>query len=157
MLETDPSAAFTEFVRESRPRLKQSLIAALGPEAGLEAASDALTWAWEHWDKLATMDNPTGYLFRLGRNKAISRWRRQAGFPMPEPEVSDEHWFEPGLPAALAHLSEMQRVSVMLVHGWGWTFREVAEHMGVATGTVQVHIERAMARLRDDLKVELHG
>jgi DNA-directed RNA polymerase specialized sigma24 family protein len=149
--------AFTDFVREVGPRLKQSLIAALGGDAGSEATAEALAWAWEHWSRVEGMDNPGGYLYRLGRNRAASILRRNVVFPdLPDaPEGSP--WVEPGLPTALGHLSEMQRVVVLLLHAFGWTHREVAEHLGIAAGTVQIHARRGMAKLRTDLKVETHA
>lgn len=158
MLDHDTTGVFTEFVREVGPKLRQSLIAALGPETGREAAAEALAWAWEHWPRLETLDNPAGYLYRLGRNRGTSSLRRKPVFTQPGDDVTaDTPWVEPGLTAALARLSEMQRVTVLLVHGFGWTQREVAAHFQVAAGTVQVHVERGMAKLRDDLKVELHA
>ncbi len=158
MVDHDTETVFTEFVVAVGPRLKQSLIAALGPETGREATAEALAWAWEHWPKLEAMDNPGGYLYRLGRNRAASHLRRRPAFtPPPQDGPGDYPWVEPGLSSALARLSEMQRVAVLLVHGFGWTFREVAEHLGVAGGTVQVHVDRGMAKLRNDLRVELNA
>lgn len=149
--------AFTVFVRTVEPRLRQSLTAALGAEAGREATAEALAWAWEHWARLEEMDNPAGYLFRLGRNRGVSMLRRRPVFPaLSGDSDGDGPWVEPGLAAALAHLPETQRVVVLLLHGFAWTYREVAAHLGVSTSTVQSYAERGMARLRRDLKVEAH-
>lgn len=157
MSDDDRARLFTEFVREVGPHLRQSLIAALGGEGGREAAADALAWAWEHWPRLQEMDNPAGYLYRLGRNRGISVLRRRPVFPLPPDPSGDGPWVEPALPSALAHLSEAQRVAVLLIHAFGWTYREAAEHLGVGTSTVQSHAERGMAKLRHDLKVEAHA
>jgi RNA polymerase sigma factor (sigma-70 family) len=62
-------------------------------------------------------------------------------------------WVEPGLPRALNGLSEKQRVAVVLVCGFGWQLREVAELFGVKTTTVQNHVDRGLAKLRLDLEV----
>jgi RNA polymerase sigma factor (sigma-70 family) len=70
------------------------------------------------------------------------------------PPPGAEHRFEPGLPAALASLPERQRVAVVLVHGFGYTLREVADLTGIKVTTVQNHLERALRRLRDRLGVE---
>lgn len=153
----ESSVAFTGFVREVGPRLRQSLIAAVGGEAGREATAEALAWAWENWDRLERMHNPAGYLYRLGRNRGISALRRRRPvFPLPD-RSPDAPWVEPGLPAALARLSETQRVAVLLIHSFGWTYREVADHLGIAAGTVQVHVQRGIAKLRHDLKVDVHA
>jgi DNA-directed RNA polymerase specialized sigma24 family protein len=157
MPDDDPGGVFTEFVREVEPRLRQSLVAALGGEAGREATAEALAWAWEHWPRVETMGNPAGYLYRLGRNHAMSLLRRRRVFPYPPPPSDEGPWVEPGLPAALSHLSEAQRVAVLLIHGFGWTYREVADHLDVGISTVQTHAERGMAKLRHELKVETHA
>jgi RNA polymerase sigma factor (sigma-70 family) len=60
---------------------------------------------------------------------------------------------EPALPAALALLSEQQRTVVVLIHCFEWTLTEVADLLGVAKSTVQVHDERGMKRLRQTLGV----
>lgn len=72
----------------------------------------------------------------------------------PEPSQSEADWFEPGLPAALAGLSDQQRMVVYLVHGLGWSLAEVAGLLEISKGTVQTHLERGMHRLRRELKVE---
>ena len=64
-----------------------------------------------------------------------------------------EPWFEPSLAPALEKLTERQRVAVILVHGFGWTMREVAECTDVRVTSVQNHLERGMQKLRAALKV----
>lgn len=151
-------AAFTSFVKSTGPRLKQALIAALGGEAGREATSEALTWAWEHWAVVETMSNPAGYLYRVGRNRGLSSFRKRprvgAGRDL---STTEDHLVEPGLASALARLSETQADGGLLIHGFGWTYREVATHLGIAVGSVQTHVDRAMNRLRRDLKVQINA
>ncbi len=43
---------------------------------------------------------------------------------------------------------------MLLTSGYGWTFREVADLMDVGISTVQAHVERGMAKLRDSLGVD---
>ena len=57
---------FTAFAEEATPRLRQALIARLGSDRGTDGLSHALAYAWEHWDKLQPMENPVGYLYRVG-------------------------------------------------------------------------------------------
>lgn len=128
----------------AEPRLRRALVAAYGHERGREAAAEALAYAWEHWDTVQTMDNPIGYLYRVGQGRTRSRKRRLL-FEIPDGEAP---WVEPALPGALASLTEHQRVAVVLVHGFGWTLREAAEVIGVGVTTVQNHLERGIARLR---------
>ena len=44
--------AFEVFVERVQPRLLQALVATYGPVDGREACVDALSWAWEHRDRL---------------------------------------------------------------------------------------------------------
>jgi predicted RNA polymerase sigma factor len=67
------SETFTEFFREAEPRLRRALAAAAGIEAGREATAEALAYGWEHWDRVGSMENPAGYLYRVGRSKARKR------------------------------------------------------------------------------------
>ena len=63
------------------------------------------------------------------------------------PPDGAEHRFEPGLPAALASLPERQRVAVVLVHGFGYTLREVADLTGIKTATVQNHLDELSTQI----------
>jgi RNA polymerase sigma-70 factor (ECF subfamily) len=148
----DP-AGFEAFVLATEPPLRRALVAVYGYEDGREAAAEALAYAWEHWARVRQMPNAAGYLFRVARSSAARgrRWRRAA--PLLTLPAGSEHSFEPGLPAALASLPERQRVAVVLVHGFGYTLREVADLTGVKVTTVQNHVERGLRRLRDRLGV----
>ncbi len=151
--ETMKVDAFTRFVEETEPRLRLALCSAFGRQAGLDATADALAYGWEHWDRLQGMANPQGYLWTVGRHRARrSGLRSSLGFG--SVAIDQMPWIEPGLPAALASLSEKQRVVVMLTDGYEWTHAEVASFLGVSVGTVQRHKERALNRLRKALGVE---
>ena len=129
-------------------------MAAYGSDRGHEATAEALGYAWEHWKRIAGMDNPVGYLFRVGQSRTRPR-KRVSPRLLWDPVGADtrEQLFEPGLPRALAALSESQRIAVVLVHGYGWTFREVADVIDVSVSTVQTHVERALVKLRATLEV----
>lgn len=142
--------AFVEFCGEIEPRLRRAFVSAFGLDRGHEAIAEALGWAWEHWDQVTEMSNPTGYLWRVGVSR--TKTRRRSPVIWPEPPV-DGPWFEPALPAALLALSPRQRATVLLVHAYGWKLKEVAELLGVKVTTVQNHLERAMHKLRSALKV----
>jgi RNA polymerase sigma factor (sigma-70 family) len=136
---------------EAFTRLRRAFVAAYGTERGRDATAEALAWAWEHWDRVATMQNPAGYLWRVGQSR--SRPRRREPVVLPEPPANDA-LVEPALLPALRALTAHQRAAVLLVHGYGWQLKEVAELMGVRVTTVQNHVERAMAKLRTALAVE---
>jgi RNA polymerase sigma-70 factor (ECF subfamily) len=142
---------FTHFATEAEPRLKRAFCAAFGRDVGLEATSEALAYGWEHWDKVQAMTNPTGYLYRVGRSRVRPFWRhRHRDNPGLFPSVASDRlpWVEPALPAAVARLSDRQRVAVVLINAFDWTYEEVADLLGVSPSTVQNHLERGMHRLR---------
>jgi DNA-directed RNA polymerase specialized sigma24 family protein len=146
---------FDRFFAQAEPRLQAAFAAAYGVDHGREAAAEALSWAWEHWERVQGMERPLGYLFRVGQSRT-RRIRR----PAPRlPEVPTEQFpdIEPGLPKALAGLSAMQRATVVLVHGFGWSHVEVGEVLGMSASSVATHVRRALAHLRTDLKVTDHA
>lgn len=144
---------FEAFVDRVKPGLLQALVATYGPVDGREATVDALSWAWEHWDRLADVNHPLGYLYRVGQ----SATRRFLPKPVPVRlvEVLETRFpdVEPGLLPALARLSEQQRTVVVLVHGYGWRQADVARLLGINASTVRDYVNRAIDRLRDELEV----
>lgn len=144
---------FTGFVEEVGPKLTQALVARFGGETGREMTAEALAYGWEHWERVSRLDNPAGYLYRVGCNKA-RRLRQPLLLPDPPPAES-EPLVEPGLPSALIKLSNRQRVTVLLVHGAGWTLTETAGLLGISAGSVSRHVDRALSHLRESLEVSV--
>jgi DNA-directed RNA polymerase specialized sigma24 family protein len=141
---------FADFYRRAEVMIRRALVAGLGPIVGADAASTAMAYGFEHWDRVSTMNNPVGYLYRVGRNSA--RQRRK-----PLPSVSADQptdlGFEPGLPKALNQLSESQRQAVLLVNAWGFPLSEAADLLGVSISTLRNHLDRGMTRLRRNIGV----
>ena len=146
----DDREVFERFVKETGPRLGRALAAAYGFEDGRDATAEALAYAWENWPKMRHIANLPGYLFRVGQT--YSRRRRQP--VLFDIDGDAEYSFEPGLPKALAALSQRQRLAVVLVHGYGYSLREVAELTGIRPTTVQNHLGRGLMRLRRLLGVD---
>lgn len=146
------SEEFEAFVADARVRLTRAFLAAYGPDRAQDAVAEALAYAWAHFEELAAMGNPVGYLYRVGQSRTRPR-EDPVAFPTPQdlglPEI------EPGLGSALGALTERQRVCVVLVHGYQWTHQEVADLLDVSRSVVQNHLERGLAHLRaaigDDL------
>jgi DNA-directed RNA polymerase specialized sigma24 family protein len=146
-------ASFTHFVESVERPLWQALTSAFGPELGGEATCEALAYGWEHWDRISSMENPGGYLYRVGYDRA--RRMRPKRLRLPAVDELRQPWVEPGLPSALAELPESQRLVIGLVHGYQWSLAEVAEYLGLSKGTVQSYLNRGLKRLRRKLGVEL--
>ena len=147
------NSSFEVFVKDAEPRLREALSAALGSDRGREATADALAYAWEHWDRVSGMENPVGYLYVLGRNRARRALHRRTVVLLPV-DHSRMPWIEPGLVDALEELPGRQRVVVMLLHCFEWTMSETAELLDVSKSTVQSHAERGLAKLRKRLGVD---
>jgi DNA-directed RNA polymerase specialized sigma24 family protein len=143
---------FEEFVRTAKPRLLRAFAGSRGEDAG-EAAAEALAYAWEHWDRVGTMDNPAGYLFRVGQ----SRTRRRRTPRLPSPTQVGVPEVEPALIPALLALPETQRTAVWLVHACQWHYSEVAEALGTSVSMVGNHVRRGLGRLRQQLEVDIHA
>lgn len=140
---------FEEFVRDAEPRLRRALLGSVGTDRVEDAVGEALAYGFEHWREIRTMQNPIGFLYRVGQSKA----RRRKRVRLFRTEFGRMPDVEPGLPDALAALPESQRVAVWLAHGCGWSHAEIAETLDVSASTVSTHVARGLARLRVELGV----
>lgn len=151
-------ARFEALVVATELPLRRALVAAYGGELGRDATADALAWAWEHLDVVEGLENPAGYLFRVGQTaarRAGGWWPRRRLWMASEPFDPVEDWaFEPGLLGAMQRLSPQQRAAVMLVHGWGHTLESTADALGCGVSTVRNHLRRGLTKLRVELGVE---
>jgi RNA polymerase sigma factor (sigma-70 family) len=150
-----PDDEFAAFVAEIEPSLRRALVATFGAVVGRDAACSALAWAWENWERTRSLDNPAGYLYRVGQT-AVRRDRPRdiPGDLRTVSQTCEVRDIEPRLAEGLERLSPQQRAAVLLVHGYGYSLREAAAALDIATATVRMHIDRALARLRAHLEVE---
>lgn len=155
---------FEAFVDAHARRVWQAVVPIAGTDIATDATADALAYAWEHWSRVRSMENGAGYVYSVARTHAVRRARRglraaagvdAVGAPLPAPDPVDLPEVEPGLAAALATLTEMQRLVVLLVDAFGWGLTDAARILDVSVSTLRNHRSRAMARLRTELKVDL--
>jgi RNA polymerase sigma factor (sigma-70 family) len=145
----DWRAAFDTFVSTRGADLRRALVARYGVDVGVEAAADALAYAWERWDRVGAMENPTGYLVRVGQSAA--RRYRSRPVVMPDRRPEAESSFDPRLPRALEKLSPRQRSAVVLICVHDWTYPAAAEALGVSQSTLRNHVRRGLESLRREL------
>jgi RNA polymerase sigma-70 factor (ECF subfamily) len=143
---------FVAFVQDVEPKLRRALVAGFGVDIGREATAEALAYGWEHWERVRQLENPAGYLYRVGQSWARRRPMRRVVFP--DPPAGHELWVEPGLAPALRALSLRQRQAVILVHAMGMTHAEAATMLGLKPTSVQNHLQRGLSRLRTSLGVD---
>jgi len=141
-----------EFLAGARPGLERALIARFGLRDGLDAAADAVEYAVANWDRLRTMENPTGYLFTVGRTRATRAARRADRLTalVAEPTTTDSP-VDVDLQRALMGLPWEERVAVMLVHAHGHTYARAAEIMDLPVTSITNHLNRGLTRLRKEV------
>lgn len=150
-------AAFTSFVGDNEPNLRRALVAWYGGDVGREALAEALAWAWQEWERVSGMDNAPGYLFRVGQTHARRILRKRLfSVPLKDHDIQSRGgipWVEPTLAKGLESLTKRQRTVVVLVHGYDLSHTETAELLGIRRSTVQNHVERGVAKLREIMEV----
>lgn len=137
-------------------RVRMALMARYGPELGDELTAECMAWAWENQTRLATMENPVGYLVRVGQSKSrrLLRWKREpVNYPI-TPATNGPAWSEPALAASLATLDADSRTAIVLVHCFQWTYSEVGELLDLPLHSVRNRIHRGLHKLRDELGVD---
>ena len=73
------AASFEAFFEAEQARLLRALYLVTGNvQEAEELMQDAFLAVWERWDRVRSMDDPTGYLFRTAMNRFRSRLRRAA-------------------------------------------------------------------------------
>ena len=127
-----------------------------------DAAQEAFMVALARLDDLRTPDRFAGWLLTIVRNRARNLVRREVlrdTDVLPEtaaargrtPEKATEHAeLQERLGTALRRLPEVQREIVLLHDLEGWRHREIAEHLGIPSGTVRSHLHFARKSLRRD-------
>jgi RNA polymerase sigma factor (sigma-70 family) len=151
-----PDRSFERFVAVEGERLRRALVASYGIDVGSDACAEALAWAWEHWARVCEMANPVGYLFRVGQSatRRQRRWHRPRVLLPTEAGNPDVGEMSGRLDEALVALPERQRAVVLLVHGYDYSYAEVAEMTGASLASVRNDLHRAMKRLRAQLEAK---
>ena len=127
-----------------------------------DAAQEAFMVALARLDDCRTPDRFAGWFLTIVRNRARNLVRREVlrdTDVVPEtaaargrtPEKAAEHAeLQERLGTALRRLPEVQREIVLLHDLEGWRHREIAEHLGIPSGTVRSHLHFARKSLRRD-------
>ena len=144
---------FEVLVEGMEPELRRALAGHVREDAIEDAVAEALAYAWENRDRVLSMDNPAGYLYRVAQSRSRRQREGLLGW-RGEREMPD---IEPGLAEALAALPHTQSSAVWLVHGCGWTYTMTAEALGVSVSAVGTHLSRGLDRLRQELGVTANG
>ncbi len=118
-----------------------------------DLAQEAFARAYERWDRIRAMENPSGYVYRMAFNSYRSRLRRMAmatrrTLTQRESDPISESDDRDAIRRALATLPDAQRAALVLVEWLGMSSEEAGHILGVSAGAVRVRVSRAKQSLR---------
>jgi RNA polymerase sigma-70 factor (ECF subfamily) len=123
-----------------------------------EIMQDAFLRIWERWDKVGSLADPVGYLYRTAMNLFRKRWRRasvalkhQARLAPRDDEISQIET-RVAVVHAMASLSPRQRAAIVLTDLLSYSSEEAGVMLGIAPATVRMHTSRARAALARTLR-----
>jgi len=153
---------FAEFYCESKDKCLFTVLVSVGDrDTAQELVAEAFARAWASWRTVSRHPAPAAWVVRTALNSGISRWRRHRHeLPVADLARVADHpaadWggdgsVDPTIMAALLRLPARQRQVIALRLFLDLDTAGAAQVLGVAPGTVQSHLARALAALREDL------
>lgn len=152
-------ASFEDFYRTQADRVYRALALSLGDaELARDATAEAMARAYARWSHVSRVDNPGGWVYRIGLNWATSWWRRRRReHPLPadlDPAAAPVDADAVTVLAALRRLDTRSRAVVVCRVLLDLSTAQTAAVLGVAEGTVKSRLARALAMLRTSLTEE---
>ena len=152
--ETAPS--FEEFYEATFRRLFTALcLVTANRHEAEEIAQDAFVRVFERWDRVAVLEDPTGYLFRVSMNVFRSRSRRASLALRRElflaPAATDDLAAIETHDAVLRLLSGLapkQRAAILLTAILDYSAEEAGRMLGLRPSSVRSITTRARARMK---------
>lgn len=150
---------FEAFYRANIDRVHRALAVTLRrDDLAQEAADEAMARAYARWATVRALDNPAGWVFRVGLNWATSWWRKLRRERPPIADTAHPHAApnDGALAAqdALALLPVPQRAVVTCRILLDLSTAETAAVLGLSEGTVKSRLSRGLAALRSELSEE---
>ena len=126
-----------------------------------DAVQDALAKAWEKRNYLKKLEQFKPWMMRILTNRCIDMLRKRkrvSFFPLEETSVAIEPPSqESPVMEAISLLRPELRLVVILHYVDGYSVSEIAESLGIASGTVKSRLHLARKRLSHTLLVEWEG
>jgi len=147
--------AFEEFFEAERARLFRALVLVThDPAEAEDVTQEAFVRVWERWDRVHTLDDPVGYLFKTAMNLHRSALRRAVTAAKRSLRPPDEH--DPlqevldhdEAVRSLAALTPRQRAAVVVTELLGYSSEEAGAILGIRSGTVRTLTAQARAVLQ---------
>ncbi len=162
--------AFTALVQRYERAAYMVALSVTGRHEDAEDASqESFLVALERLEECRNPDRFAGWLMTIVRNRSRNLVRREAlrdteQIPVgarsarPDPETTlEREELKEALLEALGRLPEVQQQIVMLHDVEGWKHREIADRLGLPSGTVRSHLHFARKALRDALGRTAHA
>jgi RNA polymerase sigma factor (sigma-70 family) len=148
---------FAEFFQASWEPCLRAVVASTGSvQLAEDQVAEAFARAWLSWRKVRRHPAPRAWVVRTALNAGASGWRkRRRELPLAAYDTVVSSDVNEGLDAALLtalrHLPDRQREVIALRVFLDLDFDTIAAHLGIAPGTVRVHLSRAVTALRQEL------
>ncbi len=130
-------------------------------EVAEDLTQETFVRVWRHRDDLDPARSVRAYLFQIARRLAVDHLRRKAQLGVaaeldseqPAAEVDPDAFAKRDrIRQALAALPQQQRAVFCLSRFDGLKYAEIAETLELSVKTVEVHMGRALKKLRDLLR-----
>ena len=164
-------AEFDAIFATQKTRLYAIAFSVLRDRGEAEDAVQETMWrAWKNWTALRDPSKREAWLTRICLNHCFRRKSKLArvhvaGQDETTGEVASPWAADPvmrsagagpspvdhDLDAAFLVLPLKQRAAVLLHYHYGYTIEQCGELMGCRSGTVRTHVQRALARMREEL------
>ena len=146
--------AFDEFFEAERERLFRALLLITHESTDAEdLTQEAFVRVWERWDRVGTLDDPVGYLFKTALNlhrsalrRALTSFRRSLR-PPAEDDPFERVIERDDAVRSLASLTKRQRSAIVVTELLGYSSAEAGRILGIRPGTVRMLTSQARAAL----------
>jgi RNA polymerase sigma factor (sigma-70 family) len=151
----EPIQSFEQFYREVKDRVWQAvLVSGRHPTRAEDAVADAFAKAYERWESVGRLENPTGWVVRVAINRYNSDWRiwrRERSDPPDARLTTPDYPSDHDLVGVVWRLPQRQRQVIALRVIADLSENETGRILGISSKTVSVHLHRTLATLRSGI------
>lgn len=169
-MKEDRNAEFGEYVAARWPRLvRAAVLLGCSPHEAEDVTQTALTRCLVKWGQVRRADDRDAYVYRVLVNTFTDTRRRRWTGERPTDELpssrsdhavdeTEQVAVRDSVERAMAHLTDDQRIAIVLRYYLNLTEVQMAETLRVAPGTVKSRLSRALAAMAvDPVLTDMHG